>query len=328
MDANRIQRARGENGARVTVDGGGGHGLDAGQPRPPVTPQQFANAMTAVRSCFAAAVLLLVITCGPYHSDAAFADTTTANATTAAIANATTANTTIANATTANATTTTTATATTDTANAITANAINANATTVKATTVKATTEVLFSACCVGPYDGNATCRIGNRTFHRVETIGGGSCANWSAADAASVRKCCAPEWTYDPEIRFCRPPAAAGPHGDAADSAFRRMLLQRLYRLAPDDNGTTTVVGYDYEPPKCGATEVLVDLAADEVELLPRDGWPPPGYCFDLPWSANDGRQQRLVARTCRARDQYCNGGGYTCANKCCRGDRMIGEK
>uniref|UniRef100_A0A2S2Q9I7 G-protein coupled receptor n=1 Tax=Sipha flava TaxID=143950 RepID=A0A2S2Q9I7_9HEMI len=219
--------------------------------------------MTAVRSCFAAAVLSLVITYGPYHSGAD--DTVTA-------------------------------------------------------------TKVLFSACCTSPNDGKAACRIGNRTFHRIETIGDGSCANWSTAEVVPVSKCCAPEWTYDPDIRFCRPPAAAG--GDeTVPLAFRR-LLQRLYRLAPDDNGTTTTVGYDYDSPKCGATEVLVDLTADEVELLPRDGWPPPDHCFDLSWSADGGGQQRLVARTCRPRDQYCSGGGYTCANKCCRGDRMIGGK
>lgn len=262
--ANRV-RATADSAAATAVRGGGGsvcgggRGLDTGQ------PQQSANAMTAVRSCFAAAaVLSFVATSGRHHLNAAAA-------------------------------------AATDT-----------------------TAQVLFSTCCASPDDGEAACRTGNRTFHRVETIGGEPCANWPSAEVIPVRKCCAPEWTYDPEIRFCRPPAA-GTDGDAVAPAFRRLLqLDRLARPAG-----TAVVGYNYEPPKCGAADVLVDVAADELELLLRDG-PPPSYCFDLPWSADSGHQQhgRLVARTCRPRDQYCSGGRYTCANKCCRGDRMIGGK
>ncbi|XP_025192466.1 uncharacterized protein LOC112592578 [Melanaphis sacchari] len=101
--------------------------------------------------------------------------------------------------------------------------------------------------------------------------------------------------------------------------------MMRRLrdgFRAAAD----AAAVGYDYEPPRCGAAHVLVDVPAGEVAGLMGEadrsaaGMLPPGYCFDLTPS------EELVARTCRPRDQYCDRGGrYTCVNKCCKGDRMI---
>ncbi|CAI6359083.1 unnamed protein product [Macrosiphum euphorbiae] len=81
-------------------------------------------------------------------------------------------------------------------------------------------------------------------------------------------------------------------------------------------------MVGYDYEQPKCDATQVLVDVPAVEVRgMMEEDSSAielPPGYCFDM--TPTD----ELVARTCRLRDQYCGRDGYTCVNKCCKCDQM----
>ncbi|XP_026821272.1 probable G-protein coupled receptor Mth-like 3 [Rhopalosiphum maidis] len=161
---------------------------------------------------------------------------------------------------------------------------------------------------------GVASCRNGNRTFYAIETIDGGTCDD--NRTAVPVRKCCPPGRPYDPEMRFCGP---AGADGDE----YRQRMMRRLrdgFRAAAD----AAVVGYDYEPPKCDAAHVLVDVPAGGVSGLmgaadaSADGLPP-GYCFDLTPS------EELVARTCRPRDQYCDRGRYTCVNKCCKGDRMI---
>jgi len=157
-----------------------------------------------------------------------------------------------------------------------------------------------------------ASCQNENRTFHTVEAIGGGTCDD--NRTALPVRKCCPPGQPYDPEVRFC------GPAGVDDDEYLRRMM-QRLrdgFRVVAD----AVIVGYDYEQPKCDATQVLVDVPAVEVRGLMETGPSaivlPPGYCFDITPS------DELVARTCRPRDQYCGREGYTCVNKCCNRDQV----
>ncbi|XP_060857059.1 G-protein coupled receptor Mth2-like [Metopolophium dirhodum] len=152
-----------------------------------------------------------------------------------------------------------------------------------------------------------ASCQNDNRTFHTVEAIGGGTCDD--NRTALLVRKCCSPGRPYDPELRVC---GTAGADGDK----YRQRMMHRLvdgFRAVAD----AVMVGYDYTPPKCDATQVLVDVPAVEVrglmEAHPSAIELPPGYCFDLTPS------DELVARTCRPRDQYCGRDGYTCVNKCC---------
>lgn len=159
-----------------------------------------------------------------------------------------------------------------------------------------------------------ASCHNGNRTFHTVEAIGGGTCDDNQTA--MPVRKCCPPNRPYDPKVRFC---GLAEADGDE----YQRRTMQRLRDGFPAVSDVT-MVGYNYEAPKCDTANVLVDVSAVEVRGLMEMADPsaaelPPGYCFDLTPS------NELVARTCRPRDQYCGRGRYTCVNKCCKGDRMI---
>ncbi|CAH1731186.1 unnamed protein product [Aphis gossypii] len=166
------------------------------------------------------------------------------------------------------------------------------------------------AVCCDG--GAAASCRNGNRTFHAVEAIGVATCGD--NRTAVPVRKCCPPGRPYDPEARFC---------GGPADGVEYR---QRMARRLLDGFRSAMVVGYDYEPPKCDAAHVLVDVSAAEVSGLMGGGADPSavdlpsGYCFDVTPS------DELVARTCRPRDQYCRyRGRYACVNRCCKGDRMI---
>ncbi|XP_060857066.1 G-protein coupled receptor Mth2-like isoform X2 [Metopolophium dirhodum] len=159
---------------------------------------------------------------------------------------------------------------------------------------------------------GVAYCQNENRTFHTVEAFDGGACDDNQTA--LPVRKCCPPGQLYDPEVRFC------GPAGEDDEEYLRRMM-QRLrdgFRVVAD----AVMVGYDYEQPKCNATQVLVDVPAVEVRGLmeadPSAIVLPPGYCFDMTPS------DELVSRTCRPRDQYCGRDGYTCVNKCCKHDQI----
>lgn len=188
-------------------------------------------------------------------------------------------------------------------------------------------TAVAATECCKpnsggggGVTAAGSTCRNGNRTFQAIETYGGGPCDD--NVDAVPVRKCCPANQTYDPEVRFCRPATAvaAGPD-ETVDAAFRRLLLFEGRPFPPP-----AMVGYDFEPPKCASGYMLTDVPADDVRRLldnvtetGRQPFPA-DHCFDL----TSQWPPKLVARTCRPRDQYCRG-NYTCANKCCRGDRMI---
>eukprot|EP00102_Acyrthosiphon_pisum_P020376 XP_016657586.1 PREDICTED: G-protein coupled receptor Mth2 isoform X1 [Acyrthosiphon pisum] len=159
---------------------------------------------------------------------------------------------------------------------------------------------------------GVKSCQNENRTFHTVEAIGDGTCSDNQTA--LPVRKCCPPGQPYDPEVRFC------GPAG-ADDDEYLRRMMQRLrdgFRVV----AAAVMVGYDYEQPKCDATQLLVDVTAVEVRGLMEAQSSaielPPDYCFDLTPS------DELVARTCQPREQYCGRDGYTCVNKCCEPDQM----
>eukprot|EP00102_Acyrthosiphon_pisum_P020380 XP_016657590.1 PREDICTED: G-protein coupled receptor Mth2 isoform X6 [Acyrthosiphon pisum] len=159
---------------------------------------------------------------------------------------------------------------------------------------------------------GVPSCQNENRTFHTVEAIGGGTCDDNQTV--LPVRKCCPPGQPYDPEVRFC------GPAG-ADDDEYLRRMMQRL-RDESRVVAEAVVVGYDYEQPKCDATQLLVDVPAVEVRGLMEAQSSaielPPDYCFDLTPS------DELVARTCQPRDQYCGRDGYTCVNKCCEPDQI----
>jgi len=155
-------------------------------------------------------------------------------------------------------------------------------------------------------------CQNENRMYHMVEAFDSGTCDD--NRTALPVRKCCPPSQPYDPEVRFC---GLAG----ADDDEYLRRMMQRLrdrFRVVAD----AVMIGYDYEQPKCNATQVLVDVLAVEVrELMEADPSAielPSDYCFDM--TPTD----ELVARTCRPRDQYCGRDGYTCVKKCCKHDQM----
>eukprot|EP00102_Acyrthosiphon_pisum_P011401 XP_008180115.1 PREDICTED: uncharacterized protein LOC103308473 isoform X2 [Acyrthosiphon pisum] len=155
------------------------------------------------------------------------------------------------------------------------------------------------------------TCRNKNRTFHMIETINGTCDGNQTAFP---VWKCCPPGQQYDPEVRFC------GPAG-ADDDDYRRRMIQRLWD-GFQEASDAVMVGYDYEQPKCNATQLLVDVPAVEVRGLMEAQSSaiefPPDYCIDLTPS------DEMVARTCRPRDQYCGRDGYTCVKKCCKRNQM----
>lgn len=188
----------------------------------------------------------------------------------------------------------------------------------------RATSAAAATECCTyvsggGGGGNNNTCKIGNQTFQAIEMIGGGPCVN--NVTAVTIRKCCASNRTYDTESRACSPTlAATGRDDKTVAAAFRRLLLTD--RLFPP----STVVGYNFESPMCANGYLLIDVQAEDVRQLLYNATTadqhslPEDYCFDL----TSPSSPELVARTCRPRDQYCHG-HYTCANKCCRGDKII---
>ncbi|XP_016658560.1 uncharacterized protein LOC103308917 [Acyrthosiphon pisum] len=131
-----------------------------------------------------------------------------------------------------------------------------------------------------------------------------------SCMDIVRARKCCPLNWQYDPEVRFCRPV-------ETDVDEYQQRMLNRLWRgFQVAANARLRMYNYGaliY----CNATEVLVDVPAEEVrglmEAHPSPIELPPKYCFDLTPS------YKLVAQTCRPRAQYCGRANYTCVNKCC---------
>lgn len=188
-------------------------------------------------------------------------------------------------------------------------------------------TAATATECCTSVSDGggggnNNTCKIGNQTFQAIEMIGGGPCVD--NATTVTVRKCCASNRTYDTGSRVCGPAVTATGRDDnyTVAAAFRRLLLaDRLPFPSP------TMFGYNFEAPKCANGQLLIDVVrAEDVRQLLYNVTTtdrrslPEDCCFDL----TSPSSSELVARTCRPRDQYCHGGN-TCANKCCKGDKMI---
>lgn len=190
-----------------------------------------------------------------------------------------------------------------------------------RATSAAAATECCTSVSGGGGGGNHNTCKIGNQTFQAIEMIGGGPCVN--NVTVLAVRKCCPSNQTYDAESRICSAAVAATGRDDetvVVAAAFRQLVLAD--RPLPP----STVVGYNFESPKCANGYLLIDVQAEDVRQLLHNATAadqhslPEDYCFDLTSPASP----ELVARTCRPRDQYCHG-DYTCANKCCKGDKMI---
>ncbi|VVC43990.1 Methuselah ectodomain, domain 2,GPCR, family 2-like,GPCR, family 2, secretin-like [Cinara cedri] len=185
---------------------------------------------------------------------------------------------------------------------------------------------VVRLTCCSTPGDvgGNPACQYENQTFHRIEIIGGSgfeSCPKpyGSGADALQlVQKCCPPDQNYDPETLSCQ----AVENGQESTNDFQWLMLKML--LLPDRiRDTVTVLGYKYGPTMCQDGEVLIDVVNKSTAIEPLlsedlncfDVTPPPGL--------------QLVARKCRPKVPYCDekSGRYTCVNKCCRGNKIIGS-
>lgn len=181
-------------------------------------------------------------------------------------------------------------------------------------------TDAIARTCCSTPGSGRPVCRYQNRTFHTIEIIGDEPCPeqNDTSANARQlIRKCCPPDWVYEPGTRTCRPA-----FGDGSDSVrqFRRLITTTPPPLPPD-RILAVVIGYYRGSPMCQDGDVLVDEPMAAGRPLPDDYG-----CFDMTPLLG----QRLVTRTCRPRGVYCGGsiGPYMCVNKCCRGDRMIGPE
>ncbi|CAI6351369.1 unnamed protein product [Macrosiphum euphorbiae] len=138
-----------------------------------------------------------------------------------------------------------------------------------------------------------------------VVAIGGRVASSMN--NTVRVRKCCPVDHMYDPDVHFCRP----------AEEVSEQWLMNRLrsrFRVAADE---TLEISYDGES-FCHKKEVLVDVPTEEVRGLMEAHpstieLPSVFYCIDL------SLMSKLVARTCRPRDQYCGRGNYTCVRKCC---------
>lgn len=192
----------------------------------------------------------------------------------------------------------------------------------VFAAVAKDTTNIV-RVCCPGVSD--SVCRYANRTFHTVGIIGGSGDEKCPVpygfgTDAPQlIRKCCPPDRAYDPETRYCRVA------DDGSDSAtdFQELMMTMLL---PQDRtrDKATVFGLVYGPPTCHDGDVLIDVVSEPTTVgsLLTDDF----NCLDV--TPQPTRQ--LVTRKCRPNVQYCGEGGgrYTCANKCCKGYRMIGAE
>ncbi|CAI6344034.1 unnamed protein product [Macrosiphum euphorbiae] len=138
-----------------------------------------------------------------------------------------------------------------------------------------------------------------------------------SMNNTVRVRKCCPVDRMYDPEARFCR---LVGTDVDE----YEQRLMNRLRRGFRVEAYETLKIYHDVQLYCIDGEEVLIDVPAEEMpglmEAHPSPIVLPSGYCFDLTPS------DKLVARTCRPRIQYCGRGKYTCVNKCCdNGDIMV---